>query len=60
SWGNMIAGGRDLIVAAPWVALAPGIALILTVLAATLLGDRLRDHLAGERSRGARTLAERA
>jgi peptide/nickel transport system permease protein len=68
SWGNMIAGGRDLIVAAPWVALAPGVALILTVLAATLLGDRLRDHMAGERSRGAlrqhpraaRTLAERA
>jgi peptide/nickel transport system permease protein len=60
SWGNMIAGGRDLIVAAPWVALAPGMALILTVLAATLLGDRLRDRLAGERSRGARSLAERA
>jgi peptide/nickel transport system permease protein len=60
SWGNMIAGGRDLIVAAPWVALAPGVALILTVLAATLLGDRLRDHLSGDRSRGARTLAERA
>lgn len=60
SWGNMIAGGRDLIVAAPWVALAPGLALILTVLAATLLGDRLRDRLAGERTRGARALAERA
>jgi peptide/nickel transport system permease protein len=62
SWGNMIAGGRDLIVAAPWVALAPGIALILTVLAATLLGDRLRDRLAGERKRTqtARTLGERA
>ncbi|MFI5310750.1 MAG: ABC transporter permease, partial [Gemmatimonadales bacterium] len=59
SWGNMVAGGRDLIVAAPWVALAPGVALILTVLAATLLGDRLRDHLAGDRSRGARTLVDR-
>ena len=58
----MIAGGRDLIVAAPWVALAPGIALIVTVLAATLIGDRLRDRLAGERRRApvARTLAERA
>ncbi|MFI5310354.1 MAG: ABC transporter permease [Gemmatimonadales bacterium] len=60
SWGNMIAGGRDLIVTAPWVALAPGVALILTVLAATLLGDRLRDAMAGERSPGARALAERA
>lgn len=48
SWGNMIAGGRDLIVAAPWVALAPGLALVVTVLACTLLGDALRDRLAGE------------
>ena len=48
SWGNMIAGGRDLIVAAPWVAIAPGAALILTVLACTLIGDSLRDRLAGE------------
>lgn len=48
SWGNMIAGGRDLIVAAPWVAIAPGLALIVTVLACTLLGDALRDRLAGE------------
>ena len=48
SWGNMIAGGRDLIVAAPWVAITPGLALIATVLACTLLGDSLRDRLAGE------------
>lgn len=58
SWGNMIAGGRDLIVTAPWVALAPGVALILTVLAVTLLGDRLRDRIAGERE-GARIFGER-
>ena len=44
SWGNMIAGGREVIVTAPWVALAPGIALILTVLACTLLGDALGDR----------------
>lgn len=48
SWGNMIAGGRDLIVTAPWVALGPGVALIITVLACTLLGDSMRDRLAGE------------
>lgn len=60
SWGNMIAGGRDLIVAAPWVALAPGVALILTVLAATLLGDQLRDRLAGERAPLARQLGDRS
>lgn len=50
SWGNMIAGGRDLLVVAPWVSLAPGIALVLTVLATTLLGDAWRDRLAGERA----------
>ena len=48
SWGNMIAGGRDLIVTAPWVAIAPGVALVLTVLGCTLLGDAWRDRLAGE------------
>jgi len=57
SWGNMIAGGRDLIVTAPWVALAPGLALIATVLCCTVLGDALRDRLAGE---SARALGERA
>ena len=57
SWGNMIAGGRDLIVTAPWVAIAPGVALILTVLACTLLGDSWRDRLAGEVPT---TLADRA
>ena len=61
SWGNMIAGGRDLIVTAPWVALAPGIALVVTVLACTLLGDALRDRLAGVANPvGARGIAERA
>jgi peptide/nickel transport system permease protein len=60
SWGNMIAGGRDLIVSAPWVALAPGVALIVTVLAVTLVGDRLRDTLAGQRAPFARQLGERA
>ena len=54
SWGNMIAGGRDLLVVAPWVSLAPGIALVITVLATTLLGDAWRDRLAGERSVAAR------
>lgn len=48
SWGNMIAGGRDLLVTAPWVALAPGVALVLTVLCTTVLGDAWRDRLAGE------------
>ena len=55
----MIAGGRDLIVTAPWVAIAQGLALILTVLAATLIGDWMRDRLAGERAAVRRDIAER-
>lgn len=50
SWGNMIAGGRDLLVVAPWVSLAPGVALVVTVLATTVLGDAWRDRIAGDRS----------
>jgi peptide/nickel transport system permease protein len=45
SWGNMITSGRDVLVNAPWVAVAPGVALALVVVACTLLGDALRDVL---------------
>jgi peptide/nickel transport system permease protein len=45
SWGNLIASGRDTLVNAPWVAAAPGIALVLVVVGATLLGDAVRDRL---------------
>jgi peptide/nickel transport system permease protein len=45
SWGNLIASGRDTLVNAPWVATAPGVALVLVVVAATLLGDAVRDRL---------------
>ena len=47
SWGNMIAGARDLIVVAPGVAIAPGLALVLTVVCCTLLGDHLHARLTG-------------
>lgn len=43
SWGTMIASGRDTLVNAPWVSLAPGIALVLVVVASTLLSDGLQD-----------------
>jgi peptide/nickel transport system permease protein len=46
SWGNMIAAGRDALVNAPWVAIAPGAALVLVVVACTLLGDALQDRIA--------------
>ena len=45
SWGNMIASGSDTLVSAPWVATAPGVALVLVVIACTQLGDALRDVL---------------
>lgn len=41
SWGNMIAGGREWLLVAPWIALAPGVALIATVVCTTLVGERL-------------------
>lgn len=45
SWGNMIAGGREVIVTAPWVSLAPGLLLVLTVVCSTLIGDTLQESL---------------
>lgn len=45
SWGNMIASGRDALVNAPWIAMAPGAALVLVVVGCTLLGDALQDRL---------------
>ena len=43
TWGNMIMDGKDVLFTAPWVALAPGLALVLTVVAFNLAGDGLRD-----------------
>lgn len=45
SWGNMIAGGREALVNAPWIAMFPGLAIVVTVVACNLLGDGLRDAL---------------
>ena len=44
SWGNMIAGGRDWLLIAPWIALIPGVLLVATVVACTLVGDALSDR----------------
>jgi peptide/nickel transport system permease protein len=54
SWGNMIAAGRDALMDAPWIAGAPGIALVLVVVACTLLGDALQEGLGPSRREGAR------
>ena len=46
SWGNMIAGpGTFFLRKAPWMVIAPGVALALTVYAFNMLGDALRDVL---------------
>ena len=42
-WGNMLATGRDYIVAAPHAAFLPGLAIFIVVLAFNFLGDGLRD-----------------
>jgi peptide/nickel transport system permease protein len=43
SWGLMINIGRQYFYQAPWIAIFPGVAIMLTVLAFNLLGDGLRD-----------------
>lgn len=43
--GAIIANGRDFIVAAPWITIAPGFAILVSVLGLNLLGDGLRDVL---------------
>jgi ABC-type dipeptide/oligopeptide/nickel transport system permease subunit len=45
SWGQMIALGRDYINVAWWISTFPGLAILLTVLAINLVGDRIRDVL---------------
>ena len=45
SWGTIILDGQDLLYTRPAVAIAPGIAIALTVLALNVLGDGIRDAL---------------
>lgn len=43
SWGNMLNTGRGFMAQAPWLSLAPGMAIFVTVLGFNMLGDGLRD-----------------
>ncbi len=43
SWGRMLAESQTMISFAPWLALFPGFAILLTVLGLNLMGDGLRD-----------------
>ena len=45
SWGTIISDGNQLLYTRPWVAIAPGIMIVLTVLALNVLGDGIRDAL---------------
>jgi peptide/nickel transport system permease protein len=45
SWGTIISDGEALLYSRPWVSIAPGIMIVLTVLALNLLGDGVRDAL---------------
>lgn len=45
SWGLMVSNGREFLFNAPWVAISPGVAILVTVLAFNFLGDGLRDAL---------------
>ena len=45
SWGTIILDGQGLLYTRPAVSLAPGLAIVITVLALNLLGDGVRDAL---------------
>ena len=45
SWGTLIQDGQKFLQTEPWLMILPGLAILTTVLAFTLLGDGLRDAL---------------
>lgn len=45
SWGNILEQGFSSIVTAPWLTIAPGVAIMLTVVSLNVFGDALRDAL---------------
>ncbi|HEY8612821.1 MAG TPA: ABC transporter permease [Roseomonas sp.] len=51
SWGSMLNAAQRFLTQAPWMAIYPGLAIFLVVLAFNLLGDGLRDAL-DPRARG--------
>lgn len=45
SWGLMISRGKEYLFSSPWVAITPGVAIFLVVIAFNFIGDGLRDAL---------------
>jgi peptide/nickel transport system permease protein len=60
SWGRLIADGRDLLSVAPWISIAPGIALGTTLVGCNLVAEGLRDRFDGRWIARARRAAPRA
>ncbi len=54
SWGSMVAGGRNYLMDAWWIATFPGLAIALAVLAFNLVGDGIRDALDPRQGTGGR------
>jgi peptide/nickel transport system permease protein len=44
-WGLMVADGRKFLIDSPWFSTFPGLAIMLVVIAANVVGDGLRDLL---------------
>jgi peptide/nickel transport system permease protein len=45
SWGTIIDDGQNLLYTRPWVSIAPGIMIVITVLTLNVFGDGIRDAL---------------
>ncbi len=45
TWGNMLKNAQAQMTYAPWTAIFPGLAIVVTVLALNYIGDGLRDAL---------------
>jgi peptide/nickel transport system permease protein len=60
SWGRLIADGRDVLSVAPWISIAPGIALAVTLVGCNLVAEGLRDRFDSRSVSRDATLARRA
>jgi len=45
SWGLLVSRGKEFLFSAPWVAILPGVAIFVTVLAFNFMGDGFRDAI---------------
>ena len=51
-WGSMMSDTRSLLTIVPWVTLAPGFAIFVSVMIFNLLGDTIRDYADPKNRRG--------